>query len=401
MKLDAAQRAARLLGIIPYVAARGGAQLQDIAERFNYPQEMLLADLVAMTGKSNEWSDEPDDPFLDAVFLDWSPVEDQICVECPSWFSDPMRLSSDEAARLLAVGQAVLSDGASSVLLDALPSVSALTRALFKLQLMLVDTKRGLNTRAKYSSYCQQLASEDASVAASVLSVTGDSIIDVELGDASKHTLESLRSAVRERVCVEIEYYAYSRDELTVRLVEPARVFSRNGVWYLSAWCHNVENLRIFRLDRIQSLTVTHRDATVDVDLENIPMLEDMRLGSEMRSSSDAMPMRGNSDEMRSNSDEMRGGSGAMPMRGKEDVNGRTVKIRVTRHARWMLDLCPVVRCQEIDRKWLEVELFVVGVAWFDRLLLRLGSEVEIVDDNEFWLTRRAAAAVNILKRYT
>ena len=385
MKLDAVQRVARLLSIIPYVAAQGGAQLQDIAERFDYPQEMLRADLAAMTESLNEWSDEPDNPFLDAVFLDWSPAKDQIHVECPSWFSDPMRLTSDEAARLLAVGQAVLSDGASSVLLDTLPSVSALTRALFKLQLMLVDTKRGLNTRAKYSNYCKQLASEDASVVASVLSVTGDSIIDVELGDASEHILESLRSAVRERVCVKIEYYVYSRDELTVRLVEPARVFSRNGVWYLSAWCHKVENLRIFRVDRIQSLTVTHHEATVDVDLENVPMLEDMRLGNEMRTSSDASDKRGGNDEICHH----------------EDVNGRTVKLRVTRQARWMLDLCPVVFCKEIDRKWLEVELFVVGVAWFDRLLLRLGSEVEIVDDNEFWLTRRALAAANILKRYT
>ena len=42
-----------------------------------------------------------------------------------------------------------------------------------------------------------------------------------------------LRPAVADRHQVEIDYYSYGRDERTVRVVDPFRVFSDQGQWYV------------------------------------------------------------------------------------------------------------------------------------------------------------------------
>ena len=66
-----------------------------------------------------------------------------------------------------------------------------------------------------------------------------------------------LRSAVAGARQVEIEYYAFGRDEWTRRVVDPYSVFSAAGQWYLSAWCHLVEDERLFRVDRMRSAELT------------------------------------------------------------------------------------------------------------------------------------------------
>ena len=93
--------------------------------------------------------------------------------------------------------------------------------------------------------------------------------VDVRLGTGPADTLGVLRDALERGVQVELAYYSYGRDELSERRVEPAKVFSDQGNWYLSGWCHRADGERVFRLDRIRTAVVTdipveHSDAGVD-----------------------------------------------------------------------------------------------------------------------------------------
>ena len=46
IRLSVAERLARLLGVVPWVVSHGGARLDDIAARFDYPRDQLLEDLT-------------------------------------------------------------------------------------------------------------------------------------------------------------------------------------------------------------------------------------------------------------------------------------------------------------------------------------------------------------------
>ena len=233
--LNAAERTARLLGLIPWVAMRGSASLAELETRFNYPREVLLADLAAVTVDDEHseygWSDNA---FSHVVAFEWSPEDDRLHVRCPRWLSDPIRLNRDEAARLLAVGTAALNMEIHNDNAQDSDATSALLRALAKLQLMLDDTRRGLNTRADYADRHKWTR----------LDASADSSIIVQLGDAPESTLDDLRRAVSQRKRIEIEYYSYARDELTARAVDPSLVFSQQGAWYFSGWCHRARDER-------------------------------------------------------------------------------------------------------------------------------------------------------------
>ena len=59
-----------------------------------------------------------------------------------------------------------------------------------------------------------------------------------------------------------LSYQSFGRDEVTEREVDPMRVTSLDARWYLEGWCHRAEDVRLFRLDRVQSLLVLDVDGT-------------------------------------------------------------------------------------------------------------------------------------------
>ena len=66
--------------------------------------------------------------------------------------------------------------------------------------------------------------------------------------------LEKLRRAARENRRVDMLYQSTSKTEATRRQVDPCALVHRSGWWYLVGYCHLREELRTFRVDRIQSL---------------------------------------------------------------------------------------------------------------------------------------------------
>jgi len=83
----------------------------------------------------------------------------------------------------------------------------------------------------------------------------------------------TLESAVSRRKRVRFDYYSISRDETSMREVEPYTLSLLDGSWYLTGWDVGREDLRQFRLSRIQGRIVfaTKRD---DEDFEALEDFE-------------------------------------------------------------------------------------------------------------------------------
>jgi predicted DNA-binding transcriptional regulator YafY len=74
-------------------------------------------------------------------------------------------------------------------------------------------------------------------------------------------TLIVLSTAAQEKYRVELVYRSW-QDELTKRDFNPYGVVYNEGYWYAVGYCHLRQDLRTFRLDRIQA--ITRRDETFD-----------------------------------------------------------------------------------------------------------------------------------------
>ena len=59
------------------------------------------------------------------------------------------------------------------------------------------------------------------------------------------------RAGWRSRRRLEFRYHSRSRDEAKTRSASPLRLTFYRSNWYLAAWCHEREELRVFSVDRI------------------------------------------------------------------------------------------------------------------------------------------------------
>lgn len=88
--------------------------------------------------------------------------------------------------------------------------------------------------------------------------------IDVDFSDWSEQHRDLftlLRRAITEKRAVRFQYY--SRDgSVSERTAEPLQLRFKSRAWYLTAWCRAAQDVRTFRLTRMQRLTVL--DETFD-----------------------------------------------------------------------------------------------------------------------------------------
>lgn len=68
--------------------------------------------------------------------------------------------------------------------------------------------------------------------------------------------LDTIREAVNAKQTIQIEYLSLE-DQLSQRELRPLGLFFWGKVWTLAAWCELRQNYRSFRVDRIQSMSVT------------------------------------------------------------------------------------------------------------------------------------------------
>lgn len=311
-KMTARERMTRLLAVIPWVVDQDGAALDEIASRFDYPRAQLVEDLtevVLFVGVH---------PFTPDSLIEVDITDDRVQIHYADWFSQPLRLTPEEGARLLTAGRTVLSMSDDE-------QATPLLRALAKLGMALGDS--------------------------------ADSAVDVRLGDAPEATLDTLRRAVSSGTQVELDYYTYGRDELTTRLVDPARVFSDHGNWYLHGYCHRADDERVFRIDRVRDARATDDPITHRLD----------------------------------------GGGGSFT----PDGDDPRIRLRLDPRAAWVVEQYPTENVTTLDDGRLEVVMAVTAVPWLERLLLRLGPDAEVTAvDEPLSADLASAAAARILRRY-
>jgi len=79
-------------------------------------------------------------------------------------------------------------------------------------------------------------------------------------------TYHLLAQAIEDKRSLNIHYYTVSRNELTIRKVDPYHLRYFQGAWYLIAYCHFRQEVRIFALDRIRQLETLEEIFQVKTD---------------------------------------------------------------------------------------------------------------------------------------
>jgi proteasome accessory factor C len=306
-RVSAAGRLRRVLAMVPWVAAQDGPRITEVCARFGCSQSELLEDLdlLFMCGLH---------PYTPDALMDVDVAGDRVWIRYADYFSRPLRLTPAEGMALVAAGNAVLATPGAD-------RSGPLARGLAKI--------------------------------ANVLGPAGTAV-DITLGEAPPAMLDILRSAALEHHQVDIEYYAFGRDEWTRRTIDPYAVFSAAGPWYLSAYCHAVGDERLFRVDRVRDAVAL--EATFDPPTT----LPDFTVY-------DARP-----DDPR-------------------------VVLELDASARWVVEQYPVENVEEVGEGRLRVRLAVSERAWLERLLLRLGPRGRVVEGEA---GAGQAAACRVLARY-
>lgn len=160
--------------------------------------------------------------------------------------------------------------------------------------------------------------------------------------------LPAVQSAAEEGRRLWIRYFSAWRDEESTREIEPHVVYNREGRWYVDGLDSASGEVRRFRVDRIREVRET--GATFEPPGTSPP--EDVF---------------------------------------EPPVDATPVTVLVPAGARWVIETYPV-DCAEAGDGRFRVTFNVVGTAWLERLLLRLGPEAEIVDPPALRDTGRDAA---------
>lgn len=214
----ATARLARLLTMVPWLVNRQGIDVAQAADDLGVSVEQLEADLqlLFLCG----YGQMPDE----LIEADWE--GGKVFVGNADTIARPLRLGVDEAVTLM-VGLRTLRE------VPGLDERDAVERALAKL--------------------------EDAAGSAGASA----SRVKAEVDDGtSAELLTRARQAIADHRRVHLRYLVPARDEATERDVDPMRIVGDDGRWYLEGWCHRAEDTRLFRMDRVEELTVLDVDGT-------------------------------------------------------------------------------------------------------------------------------------------
>ncbi len=201
----------RLLALVPYLLARPGVAVAEVAGVFGVSEDRLRKDLdlLWVCGLPGHG---PGD-LIDVEF-----EGDTITLLEPAGVTRPLRLTVDEALALVVALRALAET-------PGLGERDALDRALVKVE------------RAAGASAAP---AERVAVA-----VEGD-----------ERVLPVVEDALARRRRLHLRYFVPGRDETTERDVDPMRLVWAEGRPYLEAWCRRAEGVRLFRLDRVAALEV-------------------------------------------------------------------------------------------------------------------------------------------------
>jgi proteasome accessory factor C len=295
----ATQRLGRLLGMVPWLLQHQGVPIEEAAREFGIAPTQVESDLelLFMCGTPG---------YTHAELIDAQWDDGHIYLANADDIAAPMRLTRDEAVTLTAGLQAL-----SSLLVNS----EIAERTLGKLR------------------------------AATTAADPGGGQIALDLDDGSQHAvMAALKRAISSHRRVHLSYYVATRDETTERDVDIMRIVSLDGQWYLEGWCHRANDVRFFRVDRIETARVLDEDGTPPAEATPRNLDDEVFVPSE------------------------------------DDL---TVVIEATPTAAWLADYYPNEGVQRSADGTLRITLKVADPALVRRLMLRLGGDARVVSPPE------------------
>jgi proteasome accessory factor C len=201
-----------------------------------------------------------------------------------------------------------------------------------------------------------------AKLAAALGEEPGDAALTVDL--APTELVDEFVDATTGGERLRIRYWTASRDEVTEREITPRRVFHERGDWYVDADDHRSGERRTFRIDRVETF---ERTGTVD-----------------------------------GIADPDGGASGAAASSVAWAVDGSLprVTLRLEPAARWVIEQYPVDSVTARKDGVVDATFAVSSERWLERLLLRVGTDAEVLAPVEYQ-SLAVAAARRVLARYT
>jgi predicted DNA-binding transcriptional regulator YafY len=204
-------RTDRLLAIVLELQARGGARAEDLARTFEVSKRTIYRDITALC--------EARVPVVASPGTGYKLME--------GYFLPPLSFTPDEAAMLVL--------GAHAVRFAVDPAYrQASDAALRKLEAVLPPTSR---------ERVQELFQS--------MRIFGGWTSPEDAGK-----MAALREAILERRVVRLTYHSPREAEPRARDVEPYSLNFYRNVWHLQAYCRLRQDMREFRLNRIDELTV-------------------------------------------------------------------------------------------------------------------------------------------------
>ena len=301
-------RVQNALHIMPWVMERGGSTVEEIAQQFGLTKEEVLEDLSTA----------------------------MVCGVPPYCGGDM-------------IGVVVFEDGS----VEAHPSQS-FDRAL---ELTYVEIF-GLSVLADAAAQLPGMKRDKrlASAIAKLRDFLGGDVVDVETEQATY--LDIVWEAAEKGEKLEIEYLSPSKDISTKRTITPRTVFGDAGHWYTTADDDLSNELRTFRIDRIQEVRATG-------EVVNLV-------------AATAMTPRWFPDD------------GTLPV----------VRAHVKAAAAWVVETYPCRDVQENDDGSFDISIVVNSAHWLGRLALRAGGNFVITEPIEF-IDIAQRTAQTVLRRYS
>ena len=164
----------------------------------------------------------------------------------------PIRLSIDEAV-LLSVSLRVLEHLVEAIEINGVRQDRLLEDLRGKFDHVLPHDLRGMVEQIVEDIVLTSLQDEGGS---ELDAMTADSSYALPMY-ATDTVLPVIEQAIRDRLTLEIAYYSMSREEFTVRRIDPFGLKQQGDLHWLVAHCHLREDRRVFRVDRIRSVVLT------------------------------------------------------------------------------------------------------------------------------------------------
>jgi proteasome accessory factor C len=303
-------RLSRLLTMVPWLLNRQGVEIEEAAREFGVTPAQVEADLALLF-----LCGTPGGYHGDLIEAEWE--SGRVFLGNADTIKRPLRLGVDEALTLI-VGLRALA---------AVPGIGerdAVVRALAKIE------------------------------AATGSAAAGSSRIQVVIDEGtSNEALALAQQALAAHRRVHLRYLVPGRDESTERDVDPMRVINFDAQWYLEGWCHRAEDVRLFRVDRIELLTILDQDGTPPS-------------GAEPRDLD----------------------SGVFTPRADDQL----VRVALKPGAAWVSDYYPTESVEPTPGGGAVITLRTADTAWLRRLMWRLGAQASVLEPAELALAVQSGA---------